>query len=193
MYSDRKLLEKELQNCLFIIKQRTGVSIPVTTFQFQETKIMKKKWTVNGEYNPLGTVISLRPSLGSLYDYRQKEDREKCKKILCNIMMDYKRVDEISDVEVKMYIQNTNNYSISEFKRVVYHECGHYIHDKYFHNKPMRLPTEDSREYAKKNAKENFAVAFEEYMTDKLDKSSKRYQKMEDIIYELRHSKGALV
>ncbi|MGL4253971.1 MAG: hypothetical protein ACRCR2_08005, partial [Fusobacteriaceae bacterium] len=50
---------------------------------------------------------------------------------------------------------------------ILIHEIGHRIHDIHFGYKTVRLPRQGRTHYASTNARENFAEAFENLITDK--------------------------
>lgn len=57
-----------------------------------------------------------------------------------------------------------NKYLIDRIYNVLYHEIGHFIHETYFNNKDMNLPTIGRSVYARTNKYEDFAEAFMDLM-----------------------------
>lgn len=176
------MIDEEIAVALQLIKEKTGIDVP-DIFKKEETKLMKKKWTVVGEYQPFGfepyyCAIYLRPSLDVMMTY--DDAYRTMTNMGCTITC---------DEQVMEYLKAVNqSRKWSKIGHII-HECGHFVHDKYFHNKAMYLPVVENShrvEKAHQNARENFAVAFEEYVLDKIPKESKRYKKIETILHSIK-------
>ena len=175
--------QEELKGILRQIERRTGYKFPLNLFVIKETEHMKRHWTVDGGYNWLEGLIYLRPSLFVPFIVT-KETIEESKKQLQNTTFTDR---PISDKEALHFIKYKEKNRRQQLKRVVAHECGHYLHDICFQGKALRIPLEGSahKKYARKNAKENFAVLFEEYVLQEIEQDTKRYQFMDNLLNKI--------
>lgn len=79
-------------------------------------------------------------------------------------------VGEIINVtKQNKHIRVQNLYHFTKLVDTIVHEIGHYIHDTQFNLEDFELKYVNS--YGRKNHKEKFAVAFQEYITENREKN----------------------
>ncbi len=175
------MLNGEIKRAIKTINDRTCLVIP-DIFYLEENDIMKRRWTVNGTYDPLAQRISLRPSL-----FQPVSDVEHYTKLVNRWRKEYSAV-EATPEEVAYFMQEEEKSRLQRNQVTIIHECGHHIHNIYFWNKGLRIPYDapNISQYARKNSRENFATAFASYVLQLISADCKRYQKMESLIAQCR-------
>lgn len=154
-----------IKEALNAVYEKTGIMFSRENIIIVMTDEFRKNPFYNGYY-AYGTKIYIRPSLFEI-------DEEKFRQIFQNIKDVYSMTE---DEFIKIKISQ----SLSLIKEVIIHEIGHWVHELYFGSKGMHIG--EAGGYARKNAKENFAVAFQQYVEETLPAHNKRYQKMHKIL-----------
>ena len=160
---------EEIDKVLSIIKEKTGVVIPSDMIFVEETDRMRTKnrngMTTDGTYYYHEEKIYLNPRIFSSVH----TDREYYRKLVWNDMVKLGGRVEIINTEEKLteYMNERVSWEIlREIHFVIAHECGHYVHSKYFGCWGLRIPIKhgfgSNRRNSRKNAMENFADGFAE-------------------------------
>lgn len=169
-------LEKTLQDIL----DKTGVEVQKGVIKVQKHDSMNRRWWRRGVFD--GTYIWLNPSIFCKND----SDDDRCRTILSNLK--HAPIESITDEDIAEWRRWKEEDRINTIHEVVAHEVGHYIHACYFGNRGYYFKTAESCRinYSKKNCRENFADAFEEYINERISDTTSRYQKMKSLMDELK-------
>lgn len=169
----------EIQNAISLIKEKTGISIPDNIFIIGLTDRMKDTWYSMGEYIAFAEKIYLRPSLLTPItesDYNEYEQ-------MLNDPAHSMGSEKMTKEQVVEFMSRKEAERKKNVIRVIVHECGHYVHYKYFGGQGMNIPRDTKvRSNSMKNARENFADAFTDYVLELVPADSKRYIKMVELL-----------
>lgn len=162
------------------IWEKTGIIVPAAIISNDEPYGTKQQVIVQGCYYQNYKEIDLKHSL---FEF-SLTNREFSK--MLNGQMDSNPLTD--DQVISQLKTHFNNGKFMTAISVIIHEYGHYIHDLYLRNKTFGLPISESNrpEKAKQNDRENFAVAFTEYVTDSIPHKTIRYQRIRSIIESLQ-------
>lgn len=186
--------KEEINKVLTMVKEKTGVVVPSDMIFVEETQRMRDKGqngkTLDGIYYSDSQKIFLNPNIFA----RVHTDREYYRKLVWNDMVKLGGRVEIINTEEKLteYInERVPREILREIQFVIAHECGHYVHHKYFGGWGLRIPIKHgfgiNGRNSHKNARENFADGFAEYVLDLFSKKdSSRAKKMASIIEKIR-------
>lgn len=172
------LLQSYVNIAYNLIKQKTNLEIPLNIIDVERmvSKNTRIPMIRDGYFNAAENKIRLNPSL--IKPYMLSNDfKELVVKLRNNIPLQ-------NEKELNLIYHSMNNSNFLDALSVIIHEYGHWIHYTYYYNQSFRIPISFSTRpaYAKRNPRENFAVAFEEYILDLIPVTSKRYIKIKNII-----------
>jgi hypothetical protein len=176
----------EINTILNLIKTKTNITIP-DIIHIEETDRMRERKSIAGTY--WDNRISINPNIFDIHTDREYY-REKAEKEIIYINGKHSRID--TEDKLTEYMNNViKNTILWRVHYVIAHECGHYVHDKYFGNLPQRIPIKDGfgthGMNSRKNPRENFADGFAEYVLDLFWKAdSKRAKRMNALIKKIQ-------
>lgn len=133
---------QEIDKVLAAIREKTGVVIPSRMIFVEETKRMRAKERdgnpLYGEYYNDSQKIFLSPKVFS----DVCTDREYHRQLVWGNMTKLAGKFEIINTEEKL-TEYVNEYACREIMNVYFviaHECGHYVHYKYFGGRGVKIP-----------------------------------------------------
>lgn len=154
-----------VHKALNMIFERTGIQFNEDNVIIEMTDVFKTHKLWNGYYS-YGDYVYIHPSL---FNIEEKIAQQPFWSL---------------DIPKEEYIRIKKEMLLNTAIEVIAHEIGHWVHHKYFDDKGMYIC--DARgKLAKKNARENFAVAFQQYVQKTIPDNSKRYQRMQAIIAKI--------
>lgn len=177
-----KEINDEIREAVALIKEKTGIDVPLTVFDVVVDDFLKSHTRAAGCYGLSG--IRIRPSIFKGFwiidpdRYRAEYNKDSSRSVICGKDGKLKRLNE--DEYVEWCIETYTELNTKHYLEICIHEAGHWVHDVYFNYKPMYL--RGGTRYAHRNGKENFAVAFQQYVMGEIPKISSRYQRMDEII-----------
>ena len=166
--------EQDIQAALDIIYEKTHIPFDIKNVIIEQNMSKREHWS--GCYRH-GTKIYLNPKIFKPLDeakLREQFRENDYLHIICN--KEGKLVRQTEDEYIASKVQER----FDDILEVISHEIGHYVHNVYFNNMSMYL--RGRTRYARKNKYENFAVAFQQYVQNRLIHHSKRYIKIDHII-----------
>ena len=183
MYISPNLIEKALT----LIYDKTGIVFSSENVKVKELANFKKK--INGGKAIIGGCypvkggddVFVNPRLMTVnkYDYLMSYARR-----LREYDPDLVQLQPNGDYKILVtkseYCEKAFQKQQEDVIRTVIHEVGHWVHCNYFHNKAMYIKC--GSDYAKKNADENFAVAFEQYVLGETVNDPTRHKHIERIL-----------
>lgn len=176
---DCRVVNDYILDAIDLVFEKTGIIVPPSIFDVRDDAFFhsrrgKQTAIVNGFYRLNGIVI--RPDVFAPFNLEVA--LRWFNEIGDNLVTDKNgRLKRETKTEYLSRMEEKHLYDIRE---VIVHEIGHWVHDNYWGYKPMYIQNRGG--YARKNQKENFAVAFQQYVMDAVPKFSPRYKKMEEII-----------
>lgn len=185
---------EEIDKVLAIVKEKTGVVIPSDMIFVEETDRMRTKnrngMTTDGVYYYDEEKIYLNPSIFSSVHTDREYWKERAENDTVRLNGKFTVIDTEEKFEAYMK-ESIHNKILWNIQFVIAHECGHYVHSKYFGCWGLRIPIKhgfgSNGRNSRKNATENFADGFAEYVLDLfLKKDGPRAKKMESIVERIR-------
>lgn len=158
-----------VHKALDMIFERTGIQFNENNVIVEMTDVFKKHKLWNGYYS-YGDHVYIHPSLFNIEEQAVWQPFWQ------------------SDIPKEEYIRIKKEMLLNTAIEVITHEIGHWVHYKYFNNKGMHI-CGASGKLARKNARENFAVAFQQYVQKTLPDHNKRYQRMQTILSKIESVK----
>jgi len=97
-----------------------------------------------------------------------------------------------TDEQIAEYKERRIRETKMDKVKVLVHEFGHYLHHNCYGFEGKRIPIAGSKmkKYCQKNAKENFAVAFTEYVLREIKEDSPRYKRMDAIVKAIQEGQA---
>jgi hypothetical protein len=173
---DYRVVNQEIRDALKFIKEKTGITVPITLFDvFDDRKFFGRHRYASAYFNPcLGIVI--RPEVFNPVDLPVA----RLKYAMYGTPLIADETGKLRKQTKREYIKMCQNRRIERIREVVCHEVGHWIHYRYFNFNPMYI--RGGRGYARKNALENFAVGFQQWIMNRLGTGSVRYKRLDYIM-----------
>lgn len=158
-----------VRKALDMIFERTGIQFNENNVIIEMTDIFKKHRMWNGYYS-YGDCVYIHPSLFNVEEQAVWQPFWQ------------------PDMPKEEYIRIKKEMLLNTAIEVIAHEIGHWVHYHYFDNKGMHICGAGGK-LARKNARENFAVAFQQYVQQTLPAHNKRYQRMRTILSKIDTTK----
>lgn len=173
---DYREVNKEIRDALKFIKEKTGITVPITLFDvYNDRTFFGRHKYSSAYYNPCKGIV-IRPEIFDPVDLPVA----RLKYAMFGTPLIPDGNGKLKKQTKREYIKMLQDQRIDRIREVVCHEVGHWIHFRYFNFKPMYI--RGSRGYARKNALENFAVGFQQWIMNRLGTGSVRYKRMDYIM-----------
>ena len=173
---DYRVINKEIRDALKFIKEKTGITVPITLFDvYNDRKFFGRHKYSSAYYNPCKGIV-IRPEIFDPVDLPVA----RLKYAMFGTPLIPDGTGKLRKQTKREYIKMLQDQRIDRIREVVCHEVGHWIHFRYFNFKPMYI--RGSRGYARKNALENFAVGFQQWIMHRIGTGGVRYKRMDYIM-----------
>lgn len=173
---DYRVINKEIRDALKFIKEKTGITVPITLFDvFDDRKVFGRHKYWSAYFNPCKGIV-IRPEIFTPVDIPVA----RLKYAMFGTPLIADENGKLRKQTKREYIKMLQDHRIDHIREVVCHEVGHWVHYRYFNFIPMYI--RGGRGYAHKNALENFAVGFQQWIMNRLGTGSVRYKRMNYIM-----------
>lgn len=173
---DYRVINKEIRDALKFIKEKTGITVPITLFDvFDDRKFFGRHKYSSAYFNPCKGIV-IRPEIFTPVDLPVA----RLKYAMFGTPLIADENGKLRKQTKREYIKMLQDRRIDRIREVVCHEVGHWVHYRYFNFIPMYI--RGGRGYARKNALENFAVGFQQWIMNRLGTGSVRYKRMNYIM-----------
>ena len=189
-------MDEEIKQAVDLIYDRTGIVVPVQIVQRGGREYFDYAES-HGRYYSLGEyeITNEEPFMGRILYNDVFLDGEIVKaenltpnEIIPLMAHGYVLPPHYTDEQIAEYKERRVQETKMDKVKVLIHEFGHSLHHSCYGFAGKRIPVIGSKMkwYCRKNAKENFAVAFTEYVLREIEEDSPRYKRMDAIVKAIR-------